>query len=378
MKKVSAYGLYSVALAILVSLGLLPPLGNQINDGYTYMQKRSAANHIEKVNKAFSEYIKMHHADLLETATQTKGPTVTIQDLKNDNLLPEGFSEYNVWRQSYNLYVRKPKDNELQGIVLTDSSGNYDKKFVGTTIPGTATMLGGSGGFIPSGIIPNQTSNKIIGSYGSWEYNLNDLGIASPGEGHLAALATFGSNELGLDFLYRVAVPGEPELNAMQTNLDMTDHDINEVRSIKLVTHTIDDFMCEETDNQGRVFYDELEGMYICRDGKAVMVNDTGNSIMMKNATLASNEDLIDKPLCPAGTDTQPYIFLSPSIVSSGEEALHLASFQTWATDFSSTQWQVHLRVLNKKEEWIYPEPNYNKIMVMTVCGTPTTEDTNP
>lgn len=99
-------------------------------------------------------------------------------------------------------------------------------------------------------------------------------------------------------------------------------------------------------------------------------VNDTGNSIMMKNATIASDGDYIDKPMCPAGTNTQPYIFVSPSIVSSGEEAVHLAAIQSWATNADDTKWQIHLRVLNKKDEWIYPQPNYNKMTVVTLCGT--------
>lgn len=377
MKKCNAAGLGSAMLGILILLSLLPVIAAQITEGLTYLKKRNAADHLKQVNTAVGEYIKLHHVKLLQNCTATKGEIITINDLKDDDLLPQGFTERNVWNQDYKIYIRQPQDKELQGITLTSGNTKYDSNFVNNIIPSTATFLGGAGGFVPSGNIPNQSPDSIRGSYGAWELELNKLGITSPGAGHLAALATFGSNELGLDFLYRVAVPGEPELNAMQTNLDMTDHDINNLRSIKLVSHGYEEFACDDTENDNRLFYDEDEGLYICRNGKAVTVNDTGNSIMMKNATLASNEDLIDKPLCPAGTDTQPYIFLSPSIVSSGEEALHLASFQTWATDFSSTQWQVHLRVLNKKEEWIYPEPNYNKIMVMTVCGTPSTE-TNP
>ena len=223
---------------------------------------------------------------------------------------------------------------------------------------------------MPSGNLPDQSTDSILGSYGMWEFDLTKMGIPSPGAGHLAALATFGSSELGLDFMYRVAVPGEPELNAMQTNLDMTDYDIDNLRSIRLVSHSYDEFLCEDTDNENRLFYDEDEGLYICRNGEAVTVNDTGNSIMMKNATIASDGDYVEKPICPSGTNTQPYIFVSPSIVSSGEEAVHLAAIQSWATDVDDTKWQIHLRVLNKKDEWIYPQPNYNKMTVVTVCGT--------
>lgn len=372
MKKSNASGLGSAMLGILILLSLLPTIASQINEGLTYLKKRNAADHLKTVNAAVGEYIRLNHVRLLQNCTASKGETVTIKDLKDDDLLPDGFAERNVWYQEYKIYIRQPKDKELQGIVLTDSNGktNYDNKFVNTIIPSTATFLGGAGGFVPSGNLPNQSANSILGSYGMWEFDLTKIGIPSPGAGHLAALATFGSSELGLDFLYRVAVPGEPELNAMQTNLDMTDYDINNLRSIKLVSHSYDEFLCEDTENENRLFYDEAEGLYICRNGEAVTVNDTGNSIMMKNATIASDGDYIDKPMCPAGTNTQPYIFVSPSIVSSGEEAVHLAAIQSWATDVDDTKWQIHLRVLNKKDEWIYPQPNYNKMTVVTVCGT--------
>lgn len=378
MRKSNAYGLGSAMLGILILLSLLPAIASQINEGLTYLKKRSAADHLKQVNLAAGEYIKLHHSELLQKCTATKGETVTIKDLKDDDLLPDGFAERNVWYQDYKIYIRQPKDKELQGIVLTDSNGkSYDNTFVNTVIPSTATFLGGAGGFVPSGHLPNQSTNNVIGSYGMWELELNKMGIPSPGAGHLAALATFGSSELGLDFLYRVAVPGEPELNAMQTNLDMTDHDINNLRSIKLVSHNYDEFLCDDTENENRLFYDEDEGLYICRNGEAVTVSDTGNSIMMKNATIASDGDYIDKPLCPSGTNTSPYIFVSPSIVSSGEEAVHLAAVQSWATDVDDTKWQIHLRVLNKKEEWIYPAPDYNKMTVVTLCGKAISEETS-
>jgi prepilin signal peptidase PulO-like enzyme (type II secretory pathway) len=44
----------------------------------------------------------------------------------------------------------------------------------------------------------------------------------------------------------------------------------------------------------------------------------------------------------------------SKSIASSGAESPVVASFQAWATDFSTDQWQVHLRLLNSRNEWIY------------------------
>ena len=361
--------LLSVLLGLIILLAMTPLMWNWIDMGLVAKQQRSAADHLQAVNSATGEYIKVHHVDLIKNTDKTTGITISIQDLIDEELLPEGFAHRNVWLHEYNIYLRQPQDNELQGIVLTHNSKSQNAKFNNVTIPSTAQLLGGAGGYIPTGDIPSQTDDMLIGSYQSWKMTLADYGITSPGAGHLGALATFGESELGLDFLYRIDVPGEPELNAMQTELDMTDHSIETVKDIQFVSHTIDEFICAETENQGRMFFDELEGLYMCRENEAVVVADTGNSLLFKEATIASNGDIIDKPVCPAGTDTSPFIFVTPSVVSAGEEATTLASFQTWATSLNDTQWQVHLRVLSKRDEWVYPEANYGKIMVFATCG---------
>lgn len=72
----------------------------------------------------------------------------------------------------------------------------------------------------------------------------------------------------------------------------------------------------------------------------------TGNSDMFSDAALVADGTLIDKPLCPPGTDTEPQIFVAPSIFSANEKSPPLAAMQAWATSESDTQWRVHLRVL--------------------------------
>jgi hypothetical protein len=168
MRKSNAYGLGSAMLGILILLSLLPAIASQINEGLTYLKKRSAADHLKQVNLAAGEYIKLHHAELLQKCTATKGETVTIKDLKDDDLLPDGFVERNVWYQDYKIYIRQPKDKELQGIVLTDSNGkNYDNNFINTIIPSAATFLGGAGGFVPSYPISQQTVSWEVTACGN-------------------------------------------------------------------------------------------------------------------------------------------------------------------------------------------------------------------
>jgi hypothetical protein len=130
---------------------------------------------------------------------------------------------------------------------------------------------------------------------------------------------------------------------------------------------------CLTADDEGRTFLDAEKGLYVCRDGRTHMVSDSGNSLPVQEATLAVNFDLITKPICPAGTDTHPEIFVVPSIVATTThpdiKALPMHSLQAWAVDHSTDDWQVFLRVLNSEEEWIYPPNDYARMMVMTSCA---------
>ncbi|MDR3562654.1 MAG: hypothetical protein P4N59_14630, partial [Negativicutes bacterium] len=61
-------------------------------------------------------------------------------------------------------------------------------------------------------------------------------GYNSPGAGHLAALIAFNNGNLQNDYLYRVAVPGNPALNTMQTALNMGNNKITDAQSVALGT----------------------------------------------------------------------------------------------------------------------------------------------
>ena len=176
-------------------------------------------------------------------------------------------------------------------------------------VPGAAALIGGAGGHIPSGVLPGQTENMLQGAGNGWVLNLGTVGIASPGAGHLGAVSTYDSSALGQDFLYRVAVPGQPELNAMQTELDMTDHAIRNVSDLQFEPREITSESCSSTDEQGRIFLDSLQGLYLCRNNSLEIIGDSGNTALMKNATVAKNGDRITKPSCAPGTGLTPTIF---------------------------------------------------------------------
>lgn len=368
--------LIEVIGALIIMIIVMPTLLGIWEKGYVELQKRQAADHLMRVSKASASYVRKHQATLLTSAAANSGPSVSIATLVTESLLPAGFSNTNVWGQGYTVYIRQPQAKELQAIVLTTGGrGGEQSIFASAIIPSAALMAGGAAGFVPTGALPGQTAGTLHGAGGGWVVNLGTFGIPSPGAGHLGALASFDSAALGQDFLYRVAVPGHEELNAMQTELDMTDHAIRDVKEIQFVEREITGEACTAPEDQGRLFLDRVQGLYLCRNNALEIVADTGNATLFKTARLAQNGEKIAKPVCPSGTGTVAQIFTTPVIAEAGPDAPPISSFQAWATSLSDTEWQVHLRLLTSSKPlsadgsgWVYPEANYGRIMILTTC----------
>lgn len=373
--------------ALILLIVMLPDLISWWDAGLTATQQRLVANHMLMVTQAARQYVNRHQDTLLAQAQAASGPTVGIRELVDEGFLPDGFQPRNPWLQEYQIHVRQPQAGTLQAIVLTTGGrDNETDKFRNVTVPGAAALVGGAGGFVPSGVLPGQTENMLQGAGNGWSLDLGSVGIPSPGSGHLGAVSSYDSSALGQDFLYRVAVPGQPELNAMQTELDMTDHAIRHVSELQFEARDITDESCTSVEEQGRVFLDSVQGLYLCRNNSLEIIGDSGNSVPLKNVTVAKNGDRISKPVCAPGTGTAPAIFTAPSIAEAGPEAPPLTSFQTWATSLSDTEWQVHMRVQtgNKRldgadsEGWVYPAEDYGRIMVLSMCVKQTVEDVTP
>jgi hypothetical protein len=159
----------------------------------------------------------------------------------------------------------------------------------------------------------------------------------------------------------------------MRTELDMTDHAIENVRELQFVEREISSESCTAPEEQGRVFLDREQGLYLCRDHQFEMISDSRNSVSIKSMEVRVTEDLVEKPICPPQTNTIPQIFVAPAIAAAGYEARTLNALQVWADSVSATQWQIHLRLLAGKKDgddfWVYPDPNYNRILTITTCG---------
>lgn len=370
-------GLLGAIGAVLIFIVMIPQFITMWEQGNSATQQRVCADHLRMVVRAAGSYVGKHQDVFLSQAQAGSGPSFSIQDMIDDGFLPRGFSRQNAWRQGYVIYVRQPEAGTLQAIVLTNGgrdAADGPASFGNVAVPGAAALVGGAGGYIPTGVLPGQPSTTLQGAGGGWALDLASVGIPSPGAGHLGALSTYDSSALGQDFLYRVAVPGMPELNAMQTELDMTDHAIDNIHDLQLVERTISSESCTTDEEQGRIFLDREQGLYLCRNHSLEIVSDTGNAAHFKEAAVVANGARVTKPACAPGTNTTPAIYVAPQLAAAGAQAPPITAFQAWATSVSSTEWQVHLRLqtpnpnLGDDENWISPAADYARILVLTQC----------
>ncbi|ODP35033.1 shufflon system plasmid conjugative transfer pilus tip adhesin PilV [Pandoraea sp. ISTKB] len=134
--------------------------------------------------------------------------------------MPQGLSSTNSYGQTYQLAIQR-----------TGTAPNYTLNPLLQTVGGNpipekqmraiAKMAGTSGGFV-SALSPGNAT----GAGGGWTAVLSDYG-ANPATGHLAAGLFYQNAAQANQYLYRVSVPGKPEVNRMETNIDLNSHDIN-------------------------------------------------------------------------------------------------------------------------------------------------------
>lgn len=362
-----------VMAALVVMMLLMSSVFDMWERGASDVRQAAVARHFMAVAQAMERYVELRHETLLAQTTKNSGPVITFEDLREAHCLSALVSERNGWGQGYGLTVRLDEQTgQLAAVVITVGGQGADESkpaFAQITVPAAAALA-------KAGFIPVDEPGIIQGAFGAWAANLAELGLAAE-PGHLATVSVLAreTQKSGRDFLYRVGVPGQPELNRMETSLDMTGHSLTGLGGLRFEGQGDATAPCDVAD-EGQLKLDPSNGLYVCRGGKTRLVSDTGNSLSFQRATLAVDGQMVNKPACPV-PGTYPEIFVTQSIVSPVEgpegegsvEAMH--SVQGWATSESDTQWQVHLRALiygDGGSAWVRPGRDYGRVVVFTTC----------
>jgi hypothetical protein len=167
------------------------------------------------LNGAVQNYLVQNAISLQATASATSPVTIGLANLQNAGDLSSGFSGTNPYGQSWNVQVLQPVAGTLQALVGTVGGAVLSDK-QGSSI---ASLIGAAGGFLPqndSGVYPEGAATAV-GAYGGW--SLATTNYVNLQGGHLASLVGFGSAQSQANYLWRNAVPGQPQLNSMNTPL---------------------------------------------------------------------------------------------------------------------------------------------------------------
>ncbi len=204
-----------VALALIT-----PALIYGIQQNNQMMIGLVAARQMRDVTHAAKGYITTYAAQIEGTATATTPATITVPMLVNTGFLPTGFGSTNPYQQTWEVQVLQPSPGDLQALVLSQGGVAIQA----AEVPRIGAEEGGSGGSVQGAVAQ--------GSFGSWQVSLT--GYTNPGAGHVASLIDYSNGQLQSDYLYRTAVPSEPQLNTMQTNLDMGANNISNAQNVSV------------------------------------------------------------------------------------------------------------------------------------------------
>jgi hypothetical protein len=214
----------SISLMMLVSVGMV-----QLADRYSDDVKTAViADQLKRTGDAARAYIKDNYATIAATATTSSPYQITAAMLTAGGYLPTSSVSRNGYGQDVCTLVLQPSANKLQAMVVTEGGTTVDDLTLGDIVKLTGSS---------SGAILSSAPTVISGAMGGWSIpvatwhnKVNNLGKLCDGTtagnvqvtiGHPALALWFEDGSYQSNALYRDAVPGQPQLNTMNTPLVM-------------------------------------------------------------------------------------------------------------------------------------------------------------
>ncbi|MFM0729320.1 shufflon system plasmid conjugative transfer pilus tip adhesin PilV [Paraburkholderia sediminicola] len=211
--------------AVLVGMMYLPQVQNGITTQRHVMADVTTAQQQQQWVLAVSSYVSQNNATYLSTANATTPIPISVAAVKAANVgLPVGFTGTNPFNQTWAAAVTQSSAGNFQVLIYTTGGTPIKDQELGLI----ARAANGIGGMIPtnnSGVYPGGAATAY-GAFGAWQIPTAPYSVAG---GSPASLLTFSNGALTSNYLYRNAVPGQPQLNNMNTTLGLNGNDINNV-----------------------------------------------------------------------------------------------------------------------------------------------------
>ncbi|MHB8564223.1 MAG: shufflon system plasmid conjugative transfer pilus tip adhesin PilV [Acidiferrobacteraceae bacterium] len=217
-------------LTLVLLLATLPVATRWVEQGQADVRVHATASQGHSITTAVNSYI-LNNYQAIVTSTAGGPQTVPIATLIAAGYLPPGLSPVNPYGQTWQISIEQPVPNNL--VALVNTTGG---RVIGTVdLPLAAAEMGQAGGFQPYATGPYATqaaAGDAIGAYGGW--TVANFGLATA-PGHLANLLYYQNGSLSSQYLYRVSIPGQPQLNTMSTTLNMGGQGMTNTADVQLV-----------------------------------------------------------------------------------------------------------------------------------------------
>jgi hypothetical protein len=214
----------AVLFAVIIGLIYFPKVSNAVATQTHTMRDVTTAQQQQQWVSAVTNYVNANLAGLQSSIGGS--PTVITNNVMSTSGLglPTGFTGTNPFNQTWQAAISQPTAGNLQVLVYASGGTVIQDQELGLI----ARAANGVGGFIPSnnsGIYAGGYQNAY-GAFGAWKVSTSGYAVGTTG-GSPATLINFNNGSLQSNYLYRNAIPGQPQLNEMNTTLTMnTNQDI--------------------------------------------------------------------------------------------------------------------------------------------------------
>lgn len=284
----------SLMIEALAMLGLIsmvtPVIYKKAAERTTEMQDINAASEVRVVVKAIDDYLRdnyttitagesvttnastVNYSEFKSAGTQSK--TVNISDFTD--YLPIGFRADGRTFRDFKVAIKKTESGERKGLttVLLTVPGSGAVNMSKLRSSRIASMIGTNGGYIEG--------NLAKGVQGVWEVPVAQFVPGeNPSDGTIVATsiqAVADGTAGGKNVLHRVEVPGQPELNTMDTTLYMGNNDLKGLNN--LIAYG-DDLVLKNGDDNGNLTLTVEGGADIESDLKAAL-NAAGDKFLFE------------------------------------------------------------------------------------------------
>jgi type II secretory pathway pseudopilin PulG len=204
--------------ALLIGALVIAGIATMINSSLNDSRDQQVAEYQKQLANAVNQAINLNYATVLGLVPAGTTTTWSTAQMVTQNLIPKSYANaQNAFGQSYCLLLQQPAPGQIDALLI--STG-------GTAIPAVDLGYIAANSGVGGGLIGTASPGNAVGAYGGWSTPLSSWTptTCAGTPGHLANQVFMNGpgNQPADDFLYRNAVPGHAELNAMNVPIGLT------------------------------------------------------------------------------------------------------------------------------------------------------------